>query len=81
MDNSPPHNLLDHIEDELKCGCCYELMVDPTTLDCGHTFCRLCVAKWWHTSKNINCLICRKPSQGFPEVSVQLRYEMCFEET
>lgn len=73
MLESTSEDLLEYFEDELKCGCCYELMVEPTTLDCGHTFCRLCLATWWHTSKNLNCLVCRRPSEGFPQVAVQLR--------
>ena len=24
-------------KDELKCGICFELLVDPTTMTCGHT--------------------------------------------
>ncbi|KAG8548590.1 hypothetical protein GDO81_024876 [Engystomops pustulosus] len=31
------------LEDDLKCCICWNMFTDPTTLTCGHTFCRICV--------------------------------------
>jgi len=40
--------LLERLRDvthkELDCLVCYNLMLDPTTTSCGHTFCRRCLA-------------------------------------
>lgn len=58
------------------CGCCYELMVEPTTLNCGHSFCRICLAKWWKSSGKTTCPGCRQPWKGFPRVNIILRNSM-----
>ncbi|XP_028406702.1 bifunctional apoptosis regulator-like [Dendronephthya gigantea] len=59
--------------EELECGCCYELLLNPTTLTCGHSFCRYCLAKWFKTSKKAECPECRQTWIGFPSVNVHLR--------
>ncbi len=43
---------------ELDCQVCYALMLDPLTTNCGHTFCRKCVARILDHS-NL-CPICRQ---------------------
>ncbi|XP_071796590.1 bifunctional apoptosis regulator-like [Asterias amurensis] len=60
-------------ESTFTCGCCYETMVQPTTLNCGHSFCRLCLARWWKTQKRTTCPECRYPWTGFPHVNIILR--------
>ena len=60
-------------QNDLQCSCCFELMVEPTTLNCGHSFCRFCLAKWWDTSKRATCPDCRQPWVGFPKVNIVLR--------
>ncbi|CAG9854677.1 unnamed protein product [Phyllotreta striolata] len=46
-----------HIEDDLRCPICSEILIKPITLNCSHTFCEYCINKW--TSKMQNCPICR----------------------
>ncbi|XP_032237003.1 bifunctional apoptosis regulator [Nematostella vectensis] len=60
-------------ESDFHCSCCYDLMVDPTTLNCGHNFCRFCLAHWWYSSRKTTCPECRQPWQGFPNVNYLLR--------
>jgi Lon protease-like protein len=43
---------------ELDCLVCYNLMLDPTTTTCGHTFCRRCLSRVMDHS-NI-CPFCRR---------------------
>lgn len=61
------------VEKDFHCSCCYELMVDPTTLNCGHSFCRFCLAQWWHSSKKTTCPECRQSWLGFPKINIILR--------
>ena len=49
--------------DELTCSCCADLLVEPTTLDCGHTVCRLCLAHWYLLGKR-ECPQCRQVWQN-----------------
>lgn len=43
---------------ELDCLVCYNLMMDPTTTSCGHTFCRRCLARIMDHSSI--CPFCRR---------------------
>lgn len=43
---------------ELDCQVCYALMLDPLTTNCGHTFCRKCVARILDHSTM--CPVCRR---------------------
>ena len=65
-------------QEDLNCSCCFEPMVEPTTctLNCGHSFCRFCLAQWWTASKRATCPECREPWAGFPNVNIVLRLEL-----
>ncbi|XP_049981748.1 bifunctional apoptosis regulator isoform X2 [Alexandromys fortis] len=58
---------------EFSCPCCYDTLVNPTTLNCGHSFCRHCLALWWMSSKKTECPECREKWEGFPKVNILLR--------
>uniref|UniRef100_A0A8C5ZYX9 Bifunctional apoptosis regulator n=1 Tax=Marmota marmota marmota TaxID=9994 RepID=A0A8C5ZYX9_MARMA len=58
---------------EFSCHCCYDILVNPTTLNCGHSFCRHCLALWWVSSKKTECPECREKWEGFPKVNILLR--------
>lgn len=51
-------NLKEATKNELDCQVCYALILDPLTTNCGHTFCRKCVARILDHS-NL-CPICRR---------------------
>jgi len=44
---------------DFECAICYEIMVEPRKLSCGHRFCSVCLrnTKW----NNSNCPMCRCP--------------------
>ncbi|KAH7088489.1 ATP-dependent protease-like protein [Paraphoma chrysanthemicola] len=54
--------LLEQLQDvtqkELDCLVCYNLMLDPTTTTCGHTFCRRCLSRVMDHSSI--CPFCRR---------------------
>ncbi|XP_033748862.1 bifunctional apoptosis regulator-like [Pecten maximus] len=58
---------------DIKCHICYELLVKPSSLACGHTFCRLCLAEWYNASKRLECPDCRTPWQEVPRVNIFIR--------
>lgn len=60
-------------EQDFSCHCCYEILVDPTTLTCGHNFCRHCLALWWDSLHKNECPECREKWKGFPKVNILLR--------
>ena len=47
------------IEDEFVCIICLDLMYQPTTTNCGHTFCTECLSVLHHNFR-VRCPICRK---------------------
>ncbi|XP_034043582.1 bifunctional apoptosis regulator-like [Thalassophryne amazonica] len=61
------------LEHEFSCHCCYNILVNPTTLTCGHNFCRHCLALWWESSHKNECLECREKWEGFPKINILLR--------
>lgn len=64
----------------MSCGVCFQLLLDPVTLNCGHSFCLICLAQLWHSAHNtvLLCPMCRQPwaeSGGrLPSVNVIFRY-------
>ncbi|XP_008435691.1 bifunctional apoptosis regulator [Poecilia reticulata] len=60
-------------ENEFSCHCCYDILVNPTTLTCGHNFCRHCLALWWESSRKNECPECRQMWEGFPKINILLR--------
>lgn len=63
MDRSMLNHLKDATRNEFDCQVCYALLLDPLTTNCGHTFCRKCVARMLDHS--ILCPICRR-NLGMP---------------
>jgi len=47
----------------LQCAICHEVYVTSTTTNCGHTFCKDCIAIW--KGKNNNCPNCRAEMTSF----------------
>ncbi|XP_061175304.1 bifunctional apoptosis regulator-like [Saccostrea echinata] len=61
------------LESEFICGCCSDLLVQPTTLTCGHSFCRLCLAQWFTQSRKRTCPLCQQPYVGSPSVNITIK--------
>merc|ERR1712150_152783 len=56
--------MLDRICDELKCTICTEVFIDPTSLKCGHIYCKFCLEGWRKGCNDddemeFNCPCCR----------------------
>lgn len=58
LDSELFERLRDVTHKELDCLVCYNMMLDPTTTSCGHTFCRRCLGRVMDHS-NI-CPFCRR---------------------
>lgn len=67
------------LSDDILCAVCAEVFIEPCTLHCGHSFCQLCLAALWKSSRkksplSLSCPVCRQPWVNFPGVNIQLRY-------
>uniref|UniRef100_A0A8C3T1Y8 Zinc finger protein RFP n=1 Tax=Chelydra serpentina TaxID=8475 RepID=A0A8C3T1Y8_CHESE len=48
------------LQDEASCSICLEYFNDPVTIDCGHNFCRACIAQCWEgPATAASCPQCR----------------------
>ncbi|XP_005103431.1 bifunctional apoptosis regulator [Aplysia californica] len=61
------------LENEFACPVCLRIVIQPTTLNCGHTSCRVCLARWYFNSKKKECPLCRKRYQGHPMINRQIK--------
>jgi len=68
MDDSS--NDLEDIDDEsqsLICAICYELLFEPMTLPCGHTYCFTCLCKLDITRSIKECPACKEKWTNWPK--------------
>ena len=54
--------------EELECAICYEIMTQPTSLTCNHSFCSDCVSGIPIRSNTIRCPVCRKQQRRLDEL-------------
>ncbi|GAA6110938.1 bifunctional apoptosis regulator-like [Tachysurus ichikawai] len=66
---------------EVTCLCCYDVLLDPTTLSCGHSFCRHCLAMWTQSCRKAMCPTCRRIWHSFPKVNISFRLNRCVHTT
>ncbi|XP_048376355.1 nuclear factor 7, brain-like isoform X1 [Stegostoma tigrinum] len=54
-------NDFEKMRSQVSCFCCGDFYRDPVTLQCGHNFCRACVAKRWEAAGGAaSCPRCRE---------------------
>lgn len=58
LDDALLDRLREVVHKELDCLVCYNIMLDPTTTSCGHTFCSRCLARVMDHSSI--CPVCRR---------------------
>ncbi|XP_065271848.1 E3 ubiquitin-protein ligase TRIM39-like isoform X3 [Emys orbicularis] len=57
-------NPVESLREEATCPICLEYFKDPVIIDCGHNFCRACIAQCWEGSDTaVSCPQCRETVQ------------------
>ncbi|XP_039373656.1 E3 ubiquitin-protein ligase TRIM39-like [Mauremys reevesii] len=57
-------NPVESLQEEATCPICLEYFKDPVIIDCGHNFCRACIAQCWEGSNtDVSCPQCRETVQ------------------
>ncbi|XP_048880405.1 uncharacterized protein LOC125748407 isoform X2 [Brienomyrus brachyistius] len=62
-----PSSLL--TEDQFRCSVCSDLLKDPVSIPCGHSYCRQCITTYWEKPGSIGsyaCPQCKKRSRTYP---------------
>ena len=69
LDTVVLETLQETVRSELECQVCYQIMLDPLTTSCGHTFCRKCFARAMDHA-NV-CPMCRRRLTVLPSASAE----------
>uniref|UniRef100_A0A8C5MYL3 Uncharacterized protein n=1 Tax=Leptobrachium leishanense TaxID=445787 RepID=A0A8C5MYL3_9ANUR len=58
------------LKDEVTCCICTEIYKEPVTLNCGHSFCQLCITRTWDNQeeREYSCPECRHKFWVKPEL-------------
>ncbi|XP_049324040.1 NACHT, LRR and PYD domains-containing protein 12-like isoform X18 [Astyanax mexicanus] len=62
------------LQDQSRCGLCEQLLTDPVSITCGHSFCRLCINRYRDETGrtgDLSCPSCRKRSKTCPALHPQ----------
>lgn len=66
---------------EITCVICHEVFIEPTSLSCGHSFCKDCLDWWWEQPYKRgakDCPTCRMQlPQNQPSIRVNLALRAC----
>jgi hypothetical protein len=72
LSQSHSPQLINILLDEFNCVCCFNILKRPVTLQCGHSFCQLCLAKWYLAGSASTCPCCRFSWTRVPQVNLRL---------
>ena len=63
------------LDEEFVCPVCLSILLEPTTINCGHNVCRGCLAGWYlsNVPRRDECPTCRQKWEGYPQVNKTLR--------
>ena len=72
---------VESVPDHMKCVVCYQVLLDPASLSCGHTFCQVCLLRIKRSNgpfptNNNDCPMCREPWADIPAVNINFRYKI-----
>ncbi|KAM7006488.1 E3 ubiquitin-protein ligase TRIM39-like [Tautogolabrus adspersus] len=61
-------------ERDLLCSVCHDIFRDPVFLACTHSFCKVCLQRWWQEKQIQKCPVCKEISpQSDPPSNLVLK--------
>ncbi|XP_041926887.1 zinc-binding protein A33-like isoform X2 [Alosa sapidissima] len=62
------------LQEEFSCPVCTEIYKDPVLLSCSHSFCKVCLKRFWDTKPSRECPVCRRrSSRELPPTNLVLK--------
>ncbi|XP_071349439.1 E3 ubiquitin-protein ligase TRIM35-like [Trachinotus anak] len=62
------------LDADLSCPVCQDIFKDPVVLSCSHSFCKVCLQRWWREGKKRECPCCmRRSSRSDPPRNLALK--------
>uniref|UniRef100_A0A8C4TMP1 Uncharacterized protein n=1 Tax=Erpetoichthys calabaricus TaxID=27687 RepID=A0A8C4TMP1_ERPCA len=58
------------VQDEFTCSLCMDILTDPVSIPCGHSFCLQCLTDCWDQSQVCHCPQCRENFTARPELHI-----------
>ncbi|KAL0150626.1 hypothetical protein M9458_054043 [Cirrhinus mrigala] len=52
-------------QDQLTCPVCLDLLKDPVTIQCGHSYCKICITRFWDQEDQMRVYSCPQCRQTF----------------
>ncbi|XP_059211198.1 E3 ubiquitin-protein ligase TRIM39-like [Centropristis striata] len=62
------------LDDQFNCCICLEILTDPTSIPCGHTFCLDCIEGFWDTKAKPECPLCKDTFSPRPQLRINRGY-------
>ncbi|KAM4615079.1 E3 ubiquitin-protein ligase TRIM39-like isoform 1-T1 [Polymixia lowei] len=59
-------------EEQFQCSICLHVFTEPVAIQCGHTFCKTCITKYWDDSDLCQCPLCKKIFSERPDICVNV---------
>ncbi|XP_077675874.1 RING finger protein 112-like [Eretmochelys imbricata] len=58
-----PEGMVERLQEDVTCSICLDVLEDPVSIECGHNFCRGCLAAHWSgvSAWGYQCPECRAP--------------------
>ncbi|TFJ97879.1 N(G),N(G)-dimethylarginine dimethylaminohydrolase 2 [Platysternon megacephalum] len=58
-----PEGMVERLREDVTCSICLDVLNDPVSIECGHNFCRGCLAAHWSgvSARGPRCPECRAP--------------------
>ncbi|XP_026083943.1 tripartite motif-containing protein 16-like [Carassius auratus] len=54
-----------YFQDEFSCPVCLDLLKDPVTIQCGHSYCKICITDCWDREDQMGVYSCPQCRQTF----------------
>uniref|UniRef100_A0A673HCL1 RING-type domain-containing protein n=1 Tax=Sinocyclocheilus rhinocerous TaxID=307959 RepID=A0A673HCL1_9TELE len=65
-------------QDEFMCSVCLDLLKDPVTIQCGHSYCKSCITDCWDQEDQMRVYSCPQCRQTFSPRPALARNTMLF---